>query len=381
MVIFAVLKKFMHRHRTRNAITAAARTTCSALTVAAIAVIGNAFIARAAHANDAAYARPQQRIDIGIGNGKGHHLNLYCIGSGTPTVLFESGLADWGFSWSLVQAQIATLTRACVYDRAGLGYSDAAYRASTSSNMVDDLHHLLHAAHLAPPYLLVGHSLGGLNVRLYADRFRDEIAGMVLVDPTHEDGIRRIDAQQNNRETRRYAAEIVHAKACLHRSRAKKVDAQSAERFRRDCIEPDDPHYGAQLNAARVQVARLQSYQQAQLSEITNYANGNSFAELRAARRWYGALPLMVLTASRTVEAIGPEWLRLHQELAWLSRFGVQSTVADSDHYIQLDQPQAVITAVTNVLKQARAISQDAPAATVQFDYTAPGNASSAPIP
>lgn len=373
----AKLKKCMHRHRTRNVRVAVAHTVCINLAFTVLTVSASCFVTHVVRADDTAYAKPQQRIDIG----NARHLNLYCIGSGTPTVVFESGLSDWSFSWALVQPQIGLLTRACVYDRAGLGYSDAARRAATSSNMVDDLHHLLRAAHLAPPYLLVGHSLGGLNVRLYADRFRDEVAGMVLVDPTHEDGIRRIDAQQDNRESRRYAAEIGRAKACLRRSRAVTADGVFGEQFRHDCIEPDDPHFSARLNTARVRVARLQSYQRAQLSEITHYANGTSFAEVRAARRWYGTLPLMVLTASRTVDAIGPEWLRLHRELATLSRLGVQCTVANSGHYIQRDQPQAVIAAVTNVLMQSRAISQVAPAAAAQFDYTATGAASIAPIP
>lgn len=243
--------------------------------------------------------------------------------------------------------------------------------------MVDDLHQLLRAAHIAPPYLLVGHSLGGLNVRLYADRFRDEIVGMVLVDPTHEDGIRRIDAQQHNRETRRYAAEVERAKICLQKSSAVKAGVQSDRRFRTDCIEPDDPHYSAQLNTARVQVARQRSYQHAQLSELTNYANGTSFAEVRSARRWYGALPLLVLTASRTVDTIGPQWARLHHELATLSLRGVQCTIAGSGHYIQRDQRQAVIDAVANVLATARSMPprmpnrRGAPTSVAGFDYTA----------
>ena len=140
------------------------------------------------------------------------------------------------------------------------------------------------------------------------------------------------------------------------------------------------PRYGASLNSERISIARLQSYQQAQLSEITNYANGTSFAQVRAARRWYGTLPLTVLTASRTVDAIGPQWLRLHQELATLSSRGVQCTVADSGHYVQLDRPQAVIGAITNMLAQARAMPRDRPANAAAFDYTAQPDALAAPL-
>ena len=187
---------------------------------------------------------------------------------------------------------------------------------------------------------------------------------MVLVDPTHEDGIRRIDAQNNHQESRRYAAEIKHAKACLHRSRHSKGDRQ----FRHDCIEPDNPRLSAQLNAERVRIARQAGYQRAQLSELTAYANGTSFAELRAARRWYGTLPLVVLTASVTADTIGPEWVRLHRELATLSRSGVQCIVAHSGHYIQLDRAPVVVAAIDSVLLQGQEHEQQQ-ANYAGFDY------------
>ena len=343
----AVLNEMVHRHRTRK------RTYVFAL-LAGVAVT-------VCFANDAAYTQPQRRIDIG----NGQHLNLYCAGQGTPTVVFESGISDWGFSWALVQPAISTFSQTCIYDRAGLGFSDPSRRAGTSSHMVDDLHRLLRAAHIAPPYVLVGHSMGGLNVRLYADRFRNEVAGMVLVDPTHEDGIRRIDAQKNNQESRRYTREIKHAQSCLHKSYTSNQTAQ----FRTNCIEPDSPVLSAQINDARVQIARKSAFQRAQLSEITNYANGTSFDEVRAARQWFGTLPLVVLTASRTTESVGPEWRRLHRELATLSRLGVQCTVADSGHYIQLDRPKVVIAAISNVLLQAQQL-QTISTTGSDFDYT-----------
>ena len=355
MESFAELKKFMHRHRTRKSARVFALLTCTGMACSAVIAAQSSF------ADDTAFAQAQRRIDIG----NGQHFNLYCTGTGTPTVVFESGIGDWGFSWAMVQPSVARLTQTCTYDRAGLGFSDAARRASTSSHMVDDLHSLLQIAHVAPPYVLVGHSLGGLNVRLYADRFREEVVGMVLVDPTHEDGIRRIDAQKNNQESRRYALEIARAKSCLRKSQHEAETPQ----FRTSCIEPDDPAYSTGLNDARVQIARKPSYQRAQLSEITNYANGTSFAEVRAARRWFGALPLVVLTASRTTENIGPEWPRFHQELAALSRLGVQCTVTNSGHYIQRDQPKIVIAAISQVLVQARQL-QLALATDAGFDYT-----------
>ena len=294
----------------------------------------------AQQADDLAYARPQQKVDIG----GARSMNLYCSGSGAPTVIFDSGLSDWGFTWALVQPAVAARQRACVYDRAGLGYSDPSGRPGTSPNIVEDLHALLSAAQIAPPYLLVGHSFGGMNVRLYADRYFDEVAGMVLVDPTHEDGMARIDAVRNHQESRRYAEQVRHWRACLRRS----MHAVTA-RFRQECLEPADARYGRRLNAERERVARQPAYQQAQLSEVENYANGVSFAAVRAARRSFGSLPLIVLTSGQTAGTAGPQWRCLHRELAALSSVGVQRTVTGAGHYLQLDRPDLVIAAIAQV--------------------------------
>jgi len=112
---------------------------------------------------------------------------IACDGSGGPTVIMDAGVNSGSQAWSLVQPGVAKFTRACVYDRAGLGRSDAITRPRTSNEVVDDLHDLLTNAGVPGPYVLVAHSFGGLNVRLYAAQFPKDVAGMVLVDPVHED--------------------------------------------------------------------------------------------------------------------------------------------------------------------------------------------------
>lgn len=308
------------------------------------------------HADDrpdeASYTRAQQRVDIG-----GRSLNLVCMGSapdkGTPTVIFESGLSDWSFSWALVQPRVGTIARACSYDRAGLGYSDPNARAGSSANIVDDLHRLLRQARIAPPYVLVGHSLGGLTMRLYADRFRSEIVGMVLVDALHEDSLTRLDIGSSGGETRRLAAEVAGWRWCT-RSGAR---TSRTARWQARCIEPADPRFSPALNAARRAVAQRPSYQAAQLSEALNYLDGNSFAPVRTARRFYGALPLTVLSSERTIASAGPQWLQMHRELATLSSLGQQQTVSDAGHYIQLDQPDVVVSAIADILHQVQQTS------------------------
>jgi pimeloyl-ACP methyl ester carboxylesterase len=298
---------------------------------------------------DEAYTHPQQLIAID----NDRRMNLYCIGSGTPVVIFDSGLSDWGFTWALVQPEVSKTTRACVYDRAGLGYSDAANRPGTSANSVGDLHKLLVAASIKPPYLLVGHSLGGLNIRLYTDLFPTEVAGMVLVDPIHEDGLARLDIVTSGKESRRYKSLVKRWRDCT--AAAKAGLSPGTDMFYK-CIDTAEPRYSKALNAARTTVERRLSFQQAQLSETENFLNGISFAEARAARRSYGRMPLIVLTSGKELRAFGPEWKKLHLELAALSAVGVQRTITNAGHYIQIDRPDEVIAAIAEVIKY---IAQD----------------------
>jgi pimeloyl-ACP methyl ester carboxylesterase len=132
---------------------------------------------------DPVYTRPARLVDIG----GGQRLNLYCVGSGSPTVVMDAGMGDSTISWARVQPVLAKTTTVCSFDRAGLGFSDAARRPGTPVNRSEELHALLGAAHIKPPYILVAHSLAGLNVRVFADKYRSEVAGMVIVDGSHED--------------------------------------------------------------------------------------------------------------------------------------------------------------------------------------------------
>ena len=123
-----------------------------------------------------------QLVDVG-----GRKLHIYCTGEGSPTVILDSGLGDSYLSWSRVQPQIAQFTRVCAYDRAGLGFSDSSPEPRTSKVMAEELHSLLQAAKIPPPYVIVGHSMGGYNVRVYTSMYRHQIVGMVLVDASHPD--------------------------------------------------------------------------------------------------------------------------------------------------------------------------------------------------
>lgn len=119
------------------------------------------------------------RFDIG-----GRSLFLECVGAGSPTVVMETGQGGDHTQWYKVVPGIKTTNRTCTYDRANIGASDKAPMPRASADVVADLHRLLAAAGIAPPYILVGHSLGGISMRLFASTYPQEVVGLVLVDPT-----------------------------------------------------------------------------------------------------------------------------------------------------------------------------------------------------
>ena len=121
---------------------------------------------------------PGKLVDLGT-----HRLHLLESGRGGPTILLEAGLMSTMLSWSELHRSLAASFRVVSYDRAGLGWSDLGPMPRTADRIVDELHNLLQRAAIPPPYVLVGHSFGGLTMPLFAARFPDEVAGMVLVDP------------------------------------------------------------------------------------------------------------------------------------------------------------------------------------------------------
>lgn len=137
----------------------------------------------------AALAPIGESIDIG-----GRTLFLSCLGEQAPTVLLEAGLGADHTSWDKVQTAVSSFARVCSYDRAGLGYSAATTTPRTSADIVADLHQLLQNAGEEGPYILVGHSFGGLHVRLFAHDYPDEVLGVVLVDAVHEEWWKRAAA-------------------------------------------------------------------------------------------------------------------------------------------------------------------------------------------
>ena len=129
--------------------------------------------------DDYNYPAPGKLTDIG-----GYKIHSYCLGSGKPTVILDSGLGGNLTWWTLVQKEVSKFARVCSYDRAGYGWSDAGPKPRTSEIIVKELHTLLKNQNTPPPYILVGHSFGGTNMKLYANTYPDEVFAVVLVDST-----------------------------------------------------------------------------------------------------------------------------------------------------------------------------------------------------
>lgn len=315
-----------------------------------------------ADARDMPYSQAQRMVDID----HGRRLNLYCVGQGSPTVVFDAGLGGNTASWDLVQPLIAQHTRACSYDRAGLGFSDPATRPGTSANIVDDLHRLLEAAGIKPPYILVGHSYGGMNVRLYADDYTAEIAGMVLVDPSSEDEDAResqIDDQAEKAKSDEFQAKSLEGKhQCVAVAQDRRLVRGSA--MYKQCMPEPVAHWSADMNTVMLRHSAEASNQRAVLSELENFDTASA-DELRAARHSLGDMPLVVLTrwppppgSDQTQErrdALNKLWSSLHDEIAAESARGVNRTVPGSGHFIEWDRPDVVVDSILEVLAEARA--------------------------
>jgi pimeloyl-ACP methyl ester carboxylesterase len=270
----------------------------------------------------------------------GKKMHIDCMGEGSPAVILDSGLGDSYVSWFKVQSQIARFARVCSYDRAGLGYSDPSSQPRTSRAIAQELHALLQAADVAPPYVLVGHSMGGFDVRLYASLYRDQVDGMVLVDASHPDQENRFPPELKNMEgTWLREAEFLEYTMPF-----------GVPRLLGLC-EEDPVQRAAECNfhSARENVAELNAFSES--------------AAQTAATPSLGDMPLAVLSHDPEkpssefppdlAKPVNEAWEKMQEEMSHLSQRGTQSIVKNSSHYIQIDQPAVVIDAVHAIVEQA----------------------------
>ncbi len=294
------------------------------------------------------YVQPGQMVDIG-----GRRINLHCTGAGGPTVVLMAGLSSWSVVWYKTQPVIAQKTRACAFDRAGYGFSDPGPRPQILSDVVDDLHAALKAGSIPPPYVLVGHSLGGVEARLYAQRWPQEVMGMVLVDtsPAAEGLIDEAQPGFDQAEGREsYASYKLH---CALLAAHGPLDPSNPE-YQRCAIGPlpvDTPAALRKIWPSFFTAYYAVDEVSLMSSLYTHRYDGVDHLQL-------GAMPLVVLSIEKpwgNLNNYNQVWNALHADLAHLSSRGVHRIIKGSGHEIQLDQPQAVIDAVDDVLGQLHA--------------------------
>jgi pimeloyl-ACP methyl ester carboxylesterase len=321
----------------------------------------------------AAYAEPGTLVTLD----DGRRMHVRCVGSGQPAVVLLAGLADWSISWRKVQPALSALTQTCTWDRAGFGYSEGSRLPQTMAQLTQDLRAALTLAGVRGPYVLVGHSAGGLEAVSFHDRHPDEVAGLVLVDPSvpgQADILAQAAPATSAVFQRQTAGQVQKGRDCHRAALAGQLlpgqpDAGGCLRL---LVPPTGPRAMVslleQLDADPLRWA-------ARISLVEGFA-GQTLAMRRASRQW-GDLPTVVLGATRRPRLppdapaeVAAQWPAFfdafgeqHRLLARLSTQGVHRLVPDAGHAIQSDQPAAVIEAVTEVVTGWRRLTDTAAAA------------------
>ena len=310
---------------------------------------------------DEIYTRPGTLV-----RADGTRLNLYCTGTGSPTVVFDSGWEDWAPVWTIVQPEVAKWTRACSYDRAGAGFSDPGPMPRTSVRIADELRRALHNARIQGPYILVGHAFGGDNVRTFAARYPAEVAGLVLVEA---------DVVSSPEERRGQARLIASLRECRDAIAAGKPLPQlpappggpapsCAQQFFRGLPEAMwSPELNAKLlELAQTKVAMYDSY----ISEMEQMPVDETYLQQHS--RSLGSRPIRILsTGNHGVHSLDssrppdPEHQKYEEEVAreqakWLelSSNARQLFTDKSSEYIPFDQPSSVVDAIREVYSQRK---------------------------
>lgn len=327
------------------------------------------------------YLTPQRVVHIE----QGRTINLVCAGRGSPTVILSAGLDGWSFDWGLVQPVLARRTRVCAWDRAGYGFSSPSPEPQDIVHTTSDLGRALKGAGIRGPYVMVGHSLGGIESLLFTDLHRQSVVGMVLVDPEIPDRAAVDERLAPLFATVSHALEdqdVKHLQDCAAELRGGMLKSGTPQ-FERCTADPRVPDNFPRLKAA---IARLNADPARLLTQAsTNREHYTDAREVINAQRRYGDMPLIVLTAGRDEAAVlgamsrlppgtpgastPAEVAQLHEQIvrflrdgwgaghdayAALSSRGRNQLVPDSTHAIQIWKPEVVVSAVIEILDETR---------------------------
>ncbi|NWK95876.1 alpha/beta hydrolase [Sphingobium lactosutens] len=289
-------------------------------------------------------------IDIG-----GRRIHIDCRGTGSPTIILESGLGSGGsVDWARVHDALARHSRTCAYDRAGIMWSDPKPGPQNAVAVAEDLHATLAAAEIEGPLVLAGHSIGGPYTRVYTGRYGDQVAGLVMVDPSHPDQVARLGrAIKANVDPTQVAWMVRIANALSWTGIVRLMTGGDVPNMPKDASAKIAAYTSGSIRGAG---AELEGFRL-------------TLDQARAVRS-FGDRPLIILTAMaphtpaqlkglNLTPQVGARmkqaWKTLHTEMVAMSSRGSQQIVPDSGHYIQIDRPDVVIAAVEQVVNAVRA--------------------------
>lgn len=301
----------------------------------------------------------------------GHRLHIICAGEGSPSVILDAGLAGLGADWALVQSEVARFACVCAYDRAGYGWSDPGPLPRTSERIAGELHTLLQRARVPAPYVLVGHSFGGFNIRVFVGRYPSEVAGLVLVDPAVESFASDLTPTARARLARIERAEVpaLRLAALLARVGIVRLVAGGFSLGVLDLFNALPWPARAQARSQRY----LPGFFETAHSELLTFAESGYQA---AAAGPLGSRPVVMLTATGQgdigqhplpfmgidpsfVETLLAARVRAHANIARRLSTNIHHIVtSESGHLIMLSQPERVVDAIREVVGRVRADRQ-----------------------
>jgi pimeloyl-ACP methyl ester carboxylesterase len=281
-------------------------------------------------------------VDIG-----GRTLNIHCTGEGTPTVVFVSGRTGLGYIWTPTQRGVSAFTRSCWYDRADVGWSDSGPDPAWGNAAARDLHQLAENAGLKRPLVLVGASFGGHIVRLYHHTYPGEVSGMVFVDAALEDA--GTIPGMPHRERPPIPRSVIRGLSIV-------LGRLGMMRFLRSDPGPPPKHWSAEEWDI---LARLSRQRKVLLADAKVGPGGATDALVRSTGG-LEEMPLIVLTQgdpsspSSAAPGVLRGWVDLQRRFAQRSRRGRQVLVPDSGHGIPVEAPDAIISAVREIVMTVR---------------------------